>query len=120
MSNVEPASDTFIEDGITYHPKSQFHYENATFEAGFVEGHEHDTMYLKIDKPHKDGEAGLYYRVLMMPSEASALIWTLTSVMAYLGDEKLIPNIEAHNKQKFRLLRYFDKRKRKEVTNDNL
>jgi hypothetical protein len=111
---VEAVIETIVKDGTKYCPKSIFSYDNATFEAGYVEGHPHDTIYFKVDKPHREGEAGLYYKILLKPNEAAALIWALSSVMMYaLEDESLCSDVEQHNKCKFQLLKWIDKRRHK-------
>jgi hypothetical protein len=50
-------------------------YANCTFSAGFVSGHEVDTLYLRLKRGDDDTT------ILLRPDEAAALAWCLTGVL---------------------------------------
>jgi hypothetical protein len=51
-------------------------YANCAFSAGFVTGHPHDTLYLRLAR---DGQEPT--TLLLRPDEAAALAWCLTGVL---------------------------------------
>lgn len=51
-------------------------YLNCSFTAGFVEGDEVDTMYLKLDRPPEEPTL-----ILLRPDELAALLWVGNGAM---------------------------------------
>jgi hypothetical protein len=51
-------------------------YANCAFSAGAVEGHEKDSLYLKLER---DGQTDLL--LLVRPDEAAAIAWCMTGAL---------------------------------------
>ena len=52
-------------------------YQDCVISAGFVYGHDVDTIYLKFDRP-ADGEPLV---ILLRPDEAAAVAWCMTGAL---------------------------------------
>lgn len=56
--------------------RQEFEGNNAAFSAGAVEGHEVDTLYLKLER---EGEEPI--TILLRADEAASLIWCLSGAL---------------------------------------
>jgi hypothetical protein len=63
-------------DELTYTEVARQTYPNCHIATGFVEGHEHDTIYLEITGPEKHDVF-----LLMTPDEAAAIAWVLSGAL---------------------------------------
>jgi hypothetical protein len=80
------ATDFVLEyDGkvLSFSPVATQQYDNCTIEAGKVEGHDDDNVYIRITKDGKD----LAFNLLKQ-DEGLAVIWVLACTLNNMENEK--------------------------------
>lgn len=55
--------------------RQEYAGNNCVFSAGFVDGHEVDTMYIRLEK---DGEP---FEILLRPDEMACIAWLASGVL---------------------------------------
>lgn len=76
MQNQSIGRETiWTNDGLTYTEVIYQPYSNCAFSAGFVEGHDYDTLYVRWQRGERDN----FW--LMRPDEVAALAWCLNGVL---------------------------------------
>ena len=65
-----------VEQPITLEKVAEQPYEDASFRAGLVKGHEVDTIYFEVDRKGKP-----QFTMLLRADEALALLWVLSGAL---------------------------------------
>jgi hypothetical protein len=80
--------ETWQQDGLTFTEQYRNDYTNCSISAGTIEGHEDDTMYLRLHRHSEPGVLGDDMTYLR-PDEAAAIIWCLSGVLRDLLDSQV-------------------------------